>query len=130
MEQAIFGVINDTFQDETTGALALPKLDSTQALEQIETDAVLLAQGLRDGFNEALDTFSVGGLVATSWNKDFAENQRMFQQMGVGVGTTFVEAFVQAVVLGAGNVRQRMAELIAPEVATIIGRSQPVTPLP
>jgi hypothetical protein len=130
LEQTIFGVINDTLQDEATGALVLPKLDSSQALAQIGTDAVLLAKGLRDGFNEALDTFSVGGLVASSWNKDFAENQRMFQQMGVGVGTTFVEAFVQAVVLGAGNVRQRMAELIAPEVATIIGRSQPVTPLP
>jgi hypothetical protein len=99
------------------------------ALVNVETVAgELQAAGARaielveTGAETYLLTTNIANSVATTWSASFAASSDTFAAIGTSLGATVSSAFQAAMEENVGMVRKRIAELVAPEVATILGR--------
>lgn len=109
----------------TTALVQVPvQVDTTTLADQAKTAAGTLA----DEFVTASTEQQIGLRVASAYATDFTANEAVFQGIGTNAGGVMAGAFVAAVEQGIGNVRRRMAEIIAPEVATILNVPQGALP--
>ena len=69
-------------------------------------------------------------LARRAGGASFAANVDVFVAMGASLGKTVGDAFLKAMEDGVGQVRRRIAELVAPEVAAILNAARPRGSLP
>ena len=87
-----------------------------------------LAGSLYASFDAAVQAQDVGAVTAGYWAADFAANAPQFYAIGTSMGTLISGALVTALEKGVGDVRRRIAEIVAPEVAIILDQRR--GPLP
>lgn len=79
-----------------------------------------IAGKLYTSFAQAARAQTPGMIVANAWGRDFLEAAPLWDAVGQAAGTRTAMAFQEAMVQGVGNIRRRLAEIIAPEVAEIL----------
>ena len=116
-------------RDELETAGAEDESDLTGLLDGVaaaQAEAITagadIAGGLYASFQAAIQAQDAGALIATAWAEDIANSAGLFDALGRSVGADVAAGFVFAVEQGVGNVRRRLAEIVAPEVADILGR--------
>ena len=80
------------------------------------------AEMLNTAFITTLQAKTPGTEVATAWNTNFASAAPMFAAIGNSAGNQVGDATVSAILNKVGGVVQKMAQVIAPEVAAILGQ--------
>lgn len=98
---------------DTQGAEKAPALTSSAATAA-SSWILAFQQGIKDT-DPAMQ-------VATALNTEFGKNTKAFTAMGNEAGGTVGDAFITGVTTKAGGVVQKLAEIIAPEVAKILQR--------
>ena len=81
-----------------------------------------IAGKLYTSFDAALKAQTPGAAVASAWAANFATAGPLFAAIGTSAGSQVGQAFSEAVVSKAGNLVQKLAQVIAPEVAAILGQ--------
>jgi hypothetical protein len=97
-------------------------------------EALTAGQALANAiYNPMLDTLKAktpGAEIATSWSANFATAEPMFKAIGTSAGEQVGQATVDAIVGKVGGVVKKMAEIIAPEVALLLGKQKAGGALP
>jgi hypothetical protein len=109
---------------EAVAPLTAPDMDTTG----FGKNGADLAGQLYASYEAAVKAQDVGLVTAGHWAADFAANAPQFFAIGTSMGTLISGALVTALEKGVGDVRRRIAELVAPEVATILAAQR--GPLP
>lgn len=111
---------------------AVGGMNATQIARLVDVDAAsepLKATGAKgigyfvEGAIQQLKDTQIALSVASSWMSDFTANQTAFESLGTGTGNVVFGAFQKAMTDNMGNVRKKMAELILPEVVSMLNRS-------
>lgn len=99
-------------------------VDVPAAQEQLKAAGAQAMGYVASGAEESLITTNISTSVAAAWSTDFSGNIDVFKSIGTSLGRTVGDAFLTAMEEGVGNVRRRIAELVAPEVAAILSRQK------
>jgi len=80
------------------------------------------AAGFSSAFEQALQTQDIALQTVTALSNDFSKNYAAWRTVGAGAGQEIGDAFQLAVIDGVGEIRMKLAEVLAPEVAAILAR--------
>jgi hypothetical protein len=81
-----------------------------------------IAGALYTSFDLAIKAQTPGAAVASAWTANFASAAPMFAAIGNSAGNQVGDATVSAILNKVGGVVRKLAEVIAPEVAAILGQ--------
>jgi hypothetical protein len=103
-------------------ALPVPARLTLSALPPGEAEKLMPA--LASGLSAAIASVDPGQEMARQWTASIAAQQQTFASTGQALGNAVAGAFLAAVLQGVGDVRSRLAALIAPEVARTLAAQQ------